>query len=204
MSMPPMYPYRMPRVRFRFRLRRNRLRRGSDWVERAAVAVALVLVPVAPVVGVTVGQHALATAAATSAGRTVVAQRTTAVLVEDAPRQVNAPMAGGQATSVQVQAVWQAPDGSSRSGPVTASGTSLAGQAVALWMDSSGTPTAAPASAREQRLAAIAAGTGGGLGWLILLAGFVGAVRWMLGRRRLRNWGDEWAAVEHSWRRELL
>lgn len=202
MISPSMYPHEIPSAQPRSR--RKVMRRWSDRLERAVLVGAFVLVPIAPVVGVTVGQQSLAGAAAVAADRAASGYQTTAVLIEDAPLRATSAAARGLVTGAVVQARWQAPDGSERTGSVMVRGVLFAGQTVPLWVDSKGEPTAAPAPAGEQRAGAVVVGTGAGLGWLVLLAGIVVATRRVLDRRRLRDWGDEWAAVEPAWRRELL
>lgn len=183
--------------------RRNGLLRGSDRLEVMVLAAALIFAPMAPVLGVIVGQQVFAMASAESAEQAAGAHRTVAVLTEDAsPPAVTA--FGSVITDSLVTAAWAAPDGRIRTGRIMVVAGMRAGQTLPVWTDPGGTLVPAPDSPGQQRIGAAIIGATAALCWLILLAGGVTFARWMLDRRRLRTWGLEWAAVEHQWRRELL
>lgn len=181
----------------------NGLRRGSDVLEVMAVAIAVGLSPLAPVVGVVVGQLAFAISAAEAAEQAAGRFRTTAVLAQDATPPVVTSF-GGLVTGSLVQASWLAPDGAVRTGPIMVVAGLPAGQHVPLWTDSRGSPVTGPDSPGQRRAGAAFIGVMSGFCWLVLLAAAVAWVRWLLDRHRLRGWELQWAAVEGRWRRELL
>ena len=179
------------------------LRRGSDVLEVMAVVIAVVLAPLAPVVGVVVGQLVFAVSSAEVAEHAPGRFRTTAVLSEDAPAPVVTTF-GGLVTGSLVQASWLAPDGAVHTGRIMTVAGMRSGQALPLWTDSHGSPVTSPDSPEQLRAGAALIGTVSGFCWLLLLALVVAWVRWALDRHRLRGWALQWAAVESSWRRELL
>jgi len=183
--------------------RHNRLRRGSDRLEVMLLAVALILAPLAPVIGVTVGRQVLSMATAESAEQARGAHRTVAVLTEDASAPAFAGL-GGIATNSLVLAAWQAPDGRIHTGRIMVVAGMRAGQSLPLWTDVAGSPIAPPDSPAQRHIGAAIVGALAGLAWLVLLAGWVAFARWSLDRQRLQAWGTEWACVEGQWRRELL
>jgi hypothetical protein len=182
---------------------RGGLRRGSDVIEIMVMAVAVVLAPLAPVIGVVAGQLAFAVSAADAAEQAARRFHTTAVLGEDAPPPVVTTFSG-LVTGSLVQASWLAPDSTVHTGRVMAVTGMRAGQQLPLWTDSSGAPVTAPDSPEQLRAGAAFVGTMAGLGWLVLLAAAVAGVRWTLDRHRLCAWQRQWSAVEACWRRELL
>lgn len=170
------------------------LRRPYDHLERIALVIVFLLVPLAPVIGVNVGKAWLAHGSVAEAQRSVRLHEVVATLTADAPSYP-----GGTA-----EAVWTAPDGSQHAGRILAAANTPAGREVALWIDSTGLPTGPPVTEERLRLRATASGVAAGLGWLVLVLGMFALVRRRLDQLRMRQWELGWLAVEPEWRRRVL
>lgn len=177
---------------------RNALRRGTDVAEAVIKAGLLaVFLALAPVLVMT-AVHLTHTATT----RTMRAEHSSwrrlhAILLGTAPYVI----AYGLAAGVPVEARWTLPDGSRRTGEVTAPPGTRAGSTVAVWIDRSGKPTGPPlprsaVAARESLAAALTVIA------LALVLAYCGTVtRRMLDRRRLGAWERDWAATEPRWTR---
>jgi hypothetical protein len=181
----------------RFTLGSGPLKRGSDRLEFLSrlLLTAVLLAAVAV---------ALAVATATySLGRSEVAQETaerhrvSAQLLEDA-----AAPAGGSGNGMDIgraPAVWTAPSGADRSGPVPARVGAEAGSTVLVWVDDDGARTTRPLSTGDVVGRALGAAV---LTYIAIAASACGAhltVRRMLDRSRARRWAAEWALVGPVW-----
>jgi len=118
--------------------------------------------------------------------------RTAAVLLADAPTIMMFSDGVAPTVSDEVPASWSAPDGTTRTGPVTAMSGLTAGARVDIWIDASGTkvnPPEPPSGAVGQ---GILVGGGIWLGWGLVLA----LVFWLsvrsLDRGRRADWDQEW------------
>ncbi|NKQ52058.1 hypothetical protein HFP15_04100 [Amycolatopsis sp. K13G38] len=172
---------------------RNPLARSSDRIELAAVAVALLLallaIPVALSVGSTARADALRAAAAQQATRT----QTTAVLLVRAPDA--APSEVQPATPVTVNAVWRLPDGSDRTGVITADAGTPQGAHVPIWTDPAGNPVQPPLTASNATGLGVAAAVFAWVGFVAALALLCWLARFALDRARAAAWTREWAGL---------
>ncbi|HJQ45870.1 MAG TPA: hypothetical protein VJ870_06020, partial [Amycolatopsis sp.] len=99
------------------------------------------------------------------------------------------------ATSTPTKAVWRLPDGSERTGLVSADGGTPAGAHVPIWLDRAGDPTTppmTPGDATSLGVGATAAVWAGVVGMLCLL---LWLVRLALDGRRDAAWTREWAQL---------
>ncbi|MCU7726010.1 hypothetical protein ODJ79_19980 [Actinoplanes sp. KI2] len=167
---------------------RNPLRRGSDRVEawlNAVLLITLALAGSAMAVGTSRGAYRAEEKAA--AWDRTHRFEVWAVLVSKP--------AAPQGTA---QARWKAPDGSPRTGPVTAALSTAAGAWVPIWVDETGAVSTAPP---HHSPATHAAGVGAVT--LLLVAAALAAIwlfcRRLLDRQRLRTWQDEWLEVGPRW-----
>jgi hypothetical protein len=156
-------------------------------VRRIAPAAALVVLVAAVLLGDAAGARAVSRAAPDL-------HRTEATTVAGAP--VRAPDENALVSQVPVQAVWLAPDGTGRLGPVTVEPGTPAGRTVPLWVDAAGRPVAPPATGTADAVVV------GGL--IVLLGGAaIAAAVWLTAaaaaRQRSRRLAAEWAAAEPLW-----
>lgn len=185
----------MLRLVRRYRFDDNPLRRRSDRIESAMVVGALVVLLLGVWPALILGQGDRGTVpVGPDDGRYLV----TAVVEEAA-----APSGGvSRGPLPKARARWIAPDGSARTGMVSAPAGVGIGAAFDLWIDDQGrpaTPSPEPSgppftvtfAAAEYVLATAA----------LLFAGFVGLRRCFLDRRRYREWDAAWAAANERWRR---
>jgi len=180
-------------------LSRNPLARESDRTE-AALAVVLIGIwllafPVAAVVG------SLAWAASSSAAAQQAKDRTegTAALLLDAPPIPYSARGTPMTTPSPVEARWTAPDGSHRTGEISASPGLQAGDAVSIWLDRSGAVTDPPVNATGAAGRVVVLAVGGWLACGVALMSVFWTVRWRLDRDRQKAWAAEWERVGPSW-----
>ncbi|GAA4488500.1 hypothetical protein GCM10023094_48480 [Rhodococcus olei] len=173
----------------------NRLMRGGDRFESAAVlvaiAVVLTLIPFAATFGTATYTRLSDQADLDRATHTEV----TAALVEDA-ELAPIPVTPGE-SAVQVRgparahAQWTV-NGADHAGTVVVGPSAKAGQAVDIWVDTNGTPVAAPktggASAAVAVVTAVALWTMAA--WFVSL--LVLGVHWVGTKQRLMRWDREW------------
>ena len=170
--------------------------RAVDRAERTAVLVcavlALLLVPVALTIGSLVYRDLADTAARDAATH----HETVAVLTVDVP----AAGARGHVVGAvpEVAATWRLGDGTTHTGTVPARRGMTAGEAVRVWVDETGTPTSPPLSTSDAVSRAVALAAVGWLGAAGLLWLACHGVRAAFGRRRMREWADEWARFAAS------
>jgi len=125
--------------------------------------------------------------------------RTTADLTDDATNFTVSSQGIPIGDQVSVAARWVAPDGSDRTGTITAPGALRAGDQVLIWVDGTGEATGPPT---DPTTAGLLVALGTALAWLIwgagLAAGALGHRR-LLHRRRLEQWAQGWHQVEPLW-----
>jgi hypothetical protein len=99
-----------------------------------------------------------------------------------------------------VKASWQAPDGSSRTGTIEVDADARAGQRVPVWTDAKGTPVADFEPPAQLQMRVFLMALWAGIGWLVGVAVVYLLVAWLLRRRRIAAWADEWERVDRDWR----
>ena len=180
----------------RFTLGSGPLKRTSDRLEflSRVLLTAVLLATVA---------IALAVATATyTGGRSEVAQETaerqrvSARLLEDA----TAPAGSGNGLDVgRAPAVWTAPSGAERSGPVPTRLDAEAGSTVVIWVDREGARTSRPLGTGDVVGRALGAAVLTYLGIAVLAVGGHLVARRLLDRSRSRRWTAEWELVGPVW-----
>lgn len=182
-------------------LGRNPLRRRTDRIEALISAVLLALFLVgAPLLGTSLGrwvhQGGLSEQRAQQSWH-----QTPARLLATAPPAPRYAFRLSWRNAVPVRARWSGPGGQPRSGEVSAPPGSRAGQLVKVWVDGSGRVTGPPLRGAEltRRVAGAEVLAPLALGVVLLMVGFV--VRWLLNRRRLRDWEVGWASIGPRWSR---
>jgi hypothetical protein len=125
--------------------------------------------------------------------------QTSAVLKQDAP----APLSYseyGPIEGIRADATWQAPNGSPRSGTIDVEPGVKAGQQVTIWTDASGTPLADFQPPAQAQMRVFLAGLWAGAGWLLGVVVMYLVLAWVLRRRRIEAWADEWERADRDWR----
>lgn len=175
----------------RLLLSRNALRRPADRVE-GAVVVALMAAFLAATVG-----------AACFAGHLYQSERAAAARMRPTVAVLAQP---GPVTAVAISAVarWRLPNGTERSGILTAVtapaiNNAPAGASVRVWLDHSGEPEAPPPSPGVMILTALFAGLSATAGAAAVLGLCYLLCRAALDRHRLAQWESAWAAIGPRW-----
>ncbi|WP_031479969.1 Rv1733c family protein [Streptomyces bicolor] len=188
------------RSRVRGRRRRpNPLRRRSDVVAAWALrAVAVLLVVVAPLVGVAVGcwahDDARATAREHRAGHRHVRAEAVGGTADAFP-----PAQGGRQPSAEMRVRWTEPGDRPRTATARVPADTRTGETVDVWLDDRGRSVAPPpdGTAIWQHTIIIGVCVTGGAVAVILLGHC--AVRHAAMRRRLAEWEREWARTGPEW-----
>ncbi|MFF2779177.1 hypothetical protein ACFVU3_30315 [Streptomyces sp. NPDC058052] len=190
-----------------WRWRHNPLRRTTDLVEAwVALVAAVVLCVAVPVAGWAAGSSAHQSLQRAARAQQQGRLETAAQVLRPAPAPHGAAEASDQAAEQRfrraVVARWTAPDGTSRTGTVTASrGSATPGDTFPLWTDRDGRPVPAPLARDTARAHALVVGL-----TVTLLAGLgVEVVRRLVMRRlRFRRYARldrAWASVGPDWGR---
>jgi hypothetical protein len=179
----------------RWRLDRNPLRRATDRVETAVLALLVVAFLVgAPFAALATGAWVHGTARQAQLAQEASRRQVTAVVLSATP----AP-AGNQVLAWQAQARWRAPNGREVTHEVPVPPDTAAGAKIRVWSDLSGDFTTAPlldsqvadqATAGEALSVLASAGAATLAGELIL---------WALNRRRMAAWDADWQATGPRW-----
>jgi hypothetical protein len=192
---------RPARLARRMGLGRNPLRRRTDRLE-ALISAALLAVFLigAPLFGTSLGrwvyQGGLSEQRAQQSWHL-----THAKLLATAPPIPRSAFRLSWQSTVPVPARWSGPGGQPRSGEVPAPPGSRAGQLVRIWVDSSGRVTGPPLPGAELTRRVVSAEVLGPLALGVVLLIVALAVRWLLNRRRLREWEAGWASIGPRWTR---
>ncbi len=176
----------------------NPLRRGSDRVEAAIVAAALVLfLAGAPLLALFAWHWADGAALRVQHRQQASWHRVSAVLLANARPVVD--IGYGGVGGAEVRARWTAPDGTARTGVVAAPATAHAGAAVHIWVDQSGAQTGPPLRPQQAAGQAILASVLApfALGTVLLCATSLAV--YILDRRRLAAWAADWRATGPRW-----
>jgi hypothetical protein len=186
----------LPRLMRRWRPDRNPLRRTSDRIEAALLAILIAaFLCGAPLAGIAAGRAA---ANSVRAERVEAGwHRVAAVLLRQAPGKI--PPLFQAPLGPMVPAQWKAPDGTLRTGEIYPPEGAGAGSTVQVWIDRSGELAAFPLHrgdvAEDVALAASLA-TIAAAAVLAVLGLFT---RWVLDRRRLAAWDARWRAIGPQW-----
>ncbi|MEW9549014.1 hypothetical protein [Nonomuraea sp. NPDC050783] len=189
----------MPLVR-RYRLDDNPLRRRSDRLESAFVAVAILLVVLSAWPAVLAGQAAYRAGMAETRVGPDGRQQVTATLLEDAP-PARASFSEVPAQPPRARAWWTTPAGAAHTGEVVAPALAASGTRVRIWIDAEGRPATAPKKPLEIQLRGVGMMVFVVLTAALLASGGLLAGRWLLDRRRYREWDAAWAVTAGRWHR---
>lgn len=175
----------------------NPLRRPSDHLE-SALRIALLL---AFLIGGPLLVSATGRLAEVAGMRTMQQQRSWhqvgAILLNSSPKPFPA---YGSMTTYWVPARWRAPSGATRLGDVLSPAGAPAGASVRIWIDGSGRVTGGhPLTEQVALLRVILIELGTLIGLALAMLIVVRLFRRLLIRRRIVNWGIEWAAFGPRW-----
>ncbi len=185
-------------IRGLWRWRRNPLCRATDLAEAwVALAGLLLILSVAPLLGVLAGGAAQDTLQRSVRAQHESRHRVTATVVRPLERSALAvdPEGAGESLRSRVLAGWTAPDGARHEGPVTAGLDDPGpGDRFGLWTDERGRAVARPLDGATATTHAVLAGTGAALA----AAALVEAARRTAVRRMVRA---RYARLEREWER---
>jgi len=182
-------------------LGRNPLRRRTDRIEALIRAALLAVFLVgAPLFGTGLGQWVHQGGLSEQRAQQSWHQ-TPAVLLATTPAVPSSAFRLSWQNGVPVRARWSAPGGQQRSGVVPAPPGSRAGQLVQVWVDGSGRTTGPPLLGAELTRRVISAEVLAPLALALVLLFVAFVVRWLLNRRRLRDWEVDWASIGPRWTR---
>ncbi|MFI7644399.1 hypothetical protein [Nonomuraea sp. NPDC049400] len=181
---------------------RNPLRRRSDRLEAAGVAVALILLLFSVWPALAMGQLAYENGLQAERAGPGIRQQVTATLVRDAPDTVG--VVGndnGVAPESRAAAGWVAPSGEQRTGQVNVPAGTKAGASLKVWIDGRGKLTRPPTTHTDTLAGAVTT-------TLLVIAGAAATLmlgfrsfRWLLDRGRYAAWDASWAEACERWRR---
>lgn len=171
--------------------RRSVLRRRSDRMETVARWVAVVLlavsVPILLALGSADAQRVRDEAAAVRA----TSRQVTGTITQVLPRATT--VGGAPSGAVDVTATWTGPDGAAR----TLTGTKLRGAHVGdpwtAWVDAADHQVRAPRTDYQATAEGVMIAFWGFIATGVGLLGALAVVHWILDRRRMAAWGEEWA-----------
>jgi hypothetical protein len=192
---------RLARLARQMGLGRNPLRRRTDRLETlisaALLAAFLIGAPLfAGTLGRWVHQGGLSEQRAQQSWH-----QTPAVLLATAPAIPSYEVRLSWQNTVPVPARWFGPRGQARSGEVSVPAGSRAGHTVQVWVDSSGQVTGPPLLGAELARRVVGAEVLAPLALGVVLVCLACVVRWLLNRRRLRDWEADWASIGPRWSR---
>jgi hypothetical protein len=176
---------------------RNPLRRASDLIETAVLAVLVVVFFVAaPVAAQQSGARMHATAHRAQLAQLAARHQVTAVALESAP---GSQMGGWGVAYAWVQARWTAPDGKVMTGKVLEPPGTVAGAKVPVWVTRDGRLSSQPLLDSQVSgqviLTQVLSVTG--LAILLTVTGLLG--RRALDKRRMAAWDADWQATGPRW-----
>ena len=173
---------------------RNSLRRGSDRVETAVLALlVIVFLAAAPFAALASGSWALA-----RAHQAQLAERASSYQVPALVLKLDAP-SGGAYGDPGAQARWTAHDGTVITGEIPVPLGTTVGATQWLWTTADGQLTYPPLQDSQVTGQAHVAG-GLGVATLAVLLTAAGLVtRWTLDKRRMAAWDAEWRSTEPRW-----
>jgi hypothetical protein len=151
----------------------------------------------APLAAIAVGQWAYTGAARAERAENAAWHPVTAIVLQGVPKAPANPY--GAADVAQVPARWTAPDGTRRTGTVTAAGGTDKGDTMTIWTDRSGVQTGPPLEPPQVADRAVLAGTLTVFGIASLLMTIGVLIHRALDRRRLAAWDAEWDVAGPHW-----
>jgi hypothetical protein len=182
-------------------VRGNPLARPTDrWQARLRVlliTLGMLMLPLAATVGSLVTADGLHVADVQARDRS----STVAVLTADAPALQFTEGGAPVSTSDLVAVDWFAPEGSPRTGALTAAPGMLAGSTMRIWVDHSGNLVGAPTTSSAAVTGGVVVGVGMILSWGLVLILVLGASGVVLDRKRRADWDRDWARVAPIWLR---
>jgi hypothetical protein len=187
-----------------WRWRHNPLRRTTDLVEAwLALAVLLLVLVAAPLVGAAVGVSAQDALQRSVRDQRKYRHQVTATVVRKLRRGPSAPdpetSSAGDARS-RVVAGWTAPDGTRRHGTVLATLKSPhPGDHFSIWTDRHGRVVGRPLDSATATTHAVLAGFGAAVLSAGLLEGVRRLVVWHMVRRRHARWDRAWDKAGPDW-----
>jgi uncharacterized membrane protein YidH (DUF202 family) len=192
---PKPHAARLGRFVRRWRFDRNPLRRATDRVETAALAllVAAFLIG-APFAALATGAWVHGMARQTQLAQEASRHQVTAVVLAVTP----AP-AGGQPLATQAQARWTAPNGHVVTHEVPVPLNTVVGAKLKVWSEITGDFTTAPlldSQVAGQTMVGQALGVFALVG-VLTVAGAV--ARWSFNKRRMAAWDADWRATGPRW-----
>ena len=176
--------------------RPSRLRRSSDRWETASGWVALVLlVLLTPLMLALGGARTQDVRDQAGAVRATSHQVDATVVAVATQPETNAD--GTPSDDFVVTVSWTEPGGPARVVTQDNLGhTTRVGDAWALWVGPDLVPVDPPSTGQAAELEGLVAGIGAFLASCVALATALALVRWLLDRRRLRQWAEDWLAFE--------
>jgi hypothetical protein len=187
---------RLDRLRRRFGLDRNDLRRGIDRVQWALATVLLmVFLAAAPAAAMSVADRVYATGMRTEAREAATRQQVDATIIDPAEMPRSSP---GDTGHPAVRMRWPAPDGSYRTGYVPYRSRAAKGASQRIWINDTGTVTVHPRRHVQTVGDTVyaACGTTLAIGALLLVA--YGGLRRRCDRRRAELWETEWTQMDRG------
>jgi len=178
-----------------WRLDRNPLRRASDRLESAALAVLVIaFLAAAPFAALATGSWALATAR-----HAQLAEQASSYQVPARVLKLDSQGGAFAYGDPQAQARWTAHDGKLVTGEIFVPLDTTVGSTQQLWTTANGQPTTPPLEDSQvtgqaefaEALAVVA------LAILLTITGMV--TRWTLDRRRMAAWDTEWRTAGPHW-----
>ncbi len=176
----------------------NPLRRRTDRIEAAITAVIIAtLLTAGPLAAILAGQLTYRADMRELRAQQASRYRTTAILLS-LPVPLSSPVPG-YFPGLQARARWTAPDGSVRTGLVSAPAGARPGSTVTVWEQASGRLTGPPVTPVEVTGDVVMAVFLAVLGLCLLLEIALALARTALARRRAAAWEAEWAVIEPLW-----
>lgn len=178
-------------------LDRNPMRRRSDLVEAwTRVCTMIVLLVVTPLLTWLVGWETYRDGVTKEREERAVRHRAEAVLLQDAKEVADA---AGITPTVLVAASWRLPDGTERTGWVSAKVGTTRDTKVPIWINNDGLPTTPPRQHDETVAQTVATTILVPVVAALLALAAQLTVHTVLERRRLRQWQSGWLRVEPLW-----
>jgi hypothetical protein len=180
-------------------LDRNPLRRASDRAESVlAIALVLAFFLAAPLAVHASGNRFQAPAPRAASAFEPSRHKVSATVLTVLQYQQGVAL-GGVYELALVQ--WTAPDGRRRTGDLAVAAGEAVGARITLWTMNDGQLAGQPVSGSQARPVAILGAVAGGtaLAVVLMAAGLLG--RWLINRRRMAAWDEEWQATGPRWSR---